>query len=125
MIVKSLRYTKTHEWIKEEGNVVTIGITDYAQEQLTEVVYAELPEIGKQLSAGDTAAVLESVKSVSDIYAPVTGRVAKVNAALVDTPDIINTSPYDEGWIFSLEVENIEGDFMDADAYQAFIGEDS
>ncbi len=121
MIPEDLKYTKAHEWIKSDNGTVTVGITDYAQDQLTEVVFVELPEVGRKVNVGDSAAVLESVKSVADVYAPVAGEVVEVNQALEDTPDRINSSPYQDGWIFRLKAESVEGDFMDAAAYQTFI----
>jgi glycine cleavage system H protein len=97
-------YTKSHEWIKVEGNHATVGVTYYAQEQLVEVVFVELPEPGMEVKAGDGIAVLESVKAVSDIYAPVSGTILEVNKKLEDQPELINKDPYGEGWIFSLEI---------------------
>jgi len=97
-------YTKSHEWIKVEGKHATVGVTYYAQEQLVEVVFVELPEPGMEVKAGDGIAVLESVKAVSDIYAPVSGTILEVNKKLEDQPELINKDPYGEGWIFSLEI---------------------
>ncbi|QPM67942.1 Glycine cleavage system H protein [Atribacter laminatus] len=97
-------YTKSHEWIKVEGNHAMVGVTYYAQEQLVEVVFVELPEPGMEVKAGDGIAVLESVKAVSDIYAPVSGTILEVNKKLEDQPELINKDPYGEGWIFSLEI---------------------
>ena len=89
-----LRYTKEHEWLRVEGDVCTVGVTDYAQEQMTDVVFVELPEVGKVFGAGDQAMVLESVKSVSDVYAPVAGTVSEVNEALTDTPELVKPKPF-------------------------------
>ncbi len=105
-VPKELKCAKTHEWIKVEGEMGTIGITDYAQEQLTDVVFVELPQIGKVVSKGEAVAVLESVKSVSDIYAPVSGEVTGVNKELENKPGLINEKPYGKGWIFKLKIKN-------------------
>ncbi len=102
-----LKYTKTHEWARlEEDGSITIGITDHAQELLGDVVFLELPELDIQLSAGDEAGVVESVKAASDIYAPVTGTIIAANDALATTPEILNSDPYGEGWIFRIQPED-------------------
>ena len=103
---KELKYAKTHEWIKVEEGTGTVGITDYAQEQLTDVVFVELPQIGKVVSKGEAVAVLESVKSVSDIYAPVSGEVVEVNKELENNSGLINEEPYGKGWIFKLKIKD-------------------
>ncbi len=116
------KYAREHEWIKTEGDLTTIGITDHAQEQLTDIVFVELPEAGSQVKAGDSVAVLESVKSVADIYAPFAGEVAEVNSDLEDHPEKVNDDAFGEGWIFKLKVENPDlSNLMDAEAYQAFV----
>ena len=100
-----LKYVDTHEWIREEGGgVISIGITDYAQDSLGDVVYVELPEVGDQLEAGDEAGAVESVKAASDIYAPVSGEVVEFNEALEDAPEIINEFPYGDGWFFKMKM---------------------
>ena len=110
---KDLKYSSTHEWSRLEGDTLTVGITDFAQDQLGDVVFVELPEEGKTLRAGDAAAVVESVKTASDIYAPVSGEIVEVNSALEDAPEKLNESPYEEGWLFKLrfsdesETENL------------------
>lgn len=116
-------YTKDHEWLKIEGNLVTIGVTQFAQEQLGDVVFIELPEVGGELIAGDEAAVIESVKAAGEIAVPIDGVVVAVNEALVDQPDLLNSAPETEGWIFQLTPsENVEiSNFMDAEQYQQFI----
>ena len=116
-------YTKDHEWLKIEGNLVTIGITQFAQEQLGDVVFIELPEVGGELIAGDEAAVIESVKAAGEIAVPIDGVVVAVNEALVDQPDLLNSAPVTEGWIFQLTPsEDVEiSNFMDAEQYQQFI----
>lgn len=116
-------YTKDHEWLKIEGNLVTIGITQFAQEQLGDVVFIELPEVGGELIAGDEAAVIESVKAAGEIAVPIDGVVVAVNEDLVDQPDLLNSAPETEGWIFQLTPsEDVEiSNFMDAEQYQQFI----
>ena len=103
-IREDLKYTKDHEWIKIKGDIAVIGITDHAQEELTDIVFVELPEIDKNVNIGDELCVVESVKSVSEIYAPLSGTVVKINDKLEDSPEIINESPYDEGWIVEMEI---------------------
>ncbi|HEY8530735.1 MAG TPA: glycine cleavage system protein GcvH [Limnochorda sp.] len=118
-VPEHLRYTADHEWVRIEGNRATVGITAYAQEQLGDVVFVDLPPVGKEVKAGDGLAVVESVKSVSDVYAPVSGRVVEVNRALSDAPETINQDPYGQGWIAVLEIgdpSEIEK-LMDAAAY--------
>jgi glycine cleavage system H protein len=117
------RYTKDHEWARLEGDVATVGISHYAQEQLGDVVYVELPEIGKKLAKGAEAAVVESVKAASEIFAPLAGEVIEVNGALADAPATVNEAPESDGWFLKLKVAN-PSDFdalMDAAAYKAFL----
>jgi glycine cleavage system H protein len=119
-VPEGLKYTESHEWIRaDEDNVVTVGITDYAQQEMTELVYVELPEVGQQFSAKDEIAVVESVKSASDIYAPVSGEVVEINDALADDAAIVNNSPFDDGWLFKLKLSNPSEleHLMKADAY--------
>jgi glycine cleavage system H protein len=122
-----LKYSKEHEWVRQEGDdVVTIGITDHAQEQLGDLVFVELPEVGGALESGAECAVVESVKAASDIYTPLSGEVIAVNETLADTPENINDAPYGDGWIFKVKLSNnseLDG-LMDADAYNAFVAED-
>lgn len=101
-----LKYTKSHEWLKIEGDVATIGITDHAQNLLGDIVYLELPEIGAQFDQGDECAVVESVKAAADIYIPVAGKVTAVNEALRDSPELVNKDPYQDGWIFKIKLGN-------------------
>ena len=118
-----LKYTRKHEWARITGNTVTIGISDHAQGELTDIVYVELPEVGAELQAGDEMAVVESVKSTSDIFTPVTGRVIEVNSALEDEPEIINSDPYGQGWLVKLECADTDSEFLiSADDYRKFIG---
>jgi glycine cleavage system H protein len=118
-----LKYTDTHEWIKLKNNTAIIGITDYAQSELTDIVFAEMPEIGKELKKGDELCVVESVKSVSEIYSPIDGKIICVNEKLEDTPEIINESPYDDGWLVKLEIKNKEelDNLLDAVSYKELI----
>lgn len=116
-----LRYAESHEWVsQEEEGVVKIGISDHAQEQLGDLVFVELPEKGATFGKGDACAVVESVKAASDIYCPVSGEIVDVNEALADTPELINTDPYGDGWLFSIRPVDAEevDDLMDADAYR-------
>jgi len=124
-IPDSLRYAKSHEWVRIEGGTATIGITDHAQSELTDVVFVELPETGRVLAVGDNCAVVESVKTASDLYAPVAGTVLEINAALADTPELANDSPFDEGWFFKLQLdgESDTAHLLDAAGYAAQIGE--
>jgi len=101
-----LKYTDTHEWLKLEGDKVKVGITDHAQDELTDIVFVELPEVGKEVIKGVELCVVESVKSVSEIYSPVSGKIIKVNTDLEDSPETINESPYDEGWLVEIEVSD-------------------
>ncbi len=119
----TIRYTREHEWIRLEGDIATVGISDYAQEQLGDVVFVELPEVGKLLAKGGDAAVVESVKAASEIYAPVAGEVVEVNSALADAPGTVNADPEGEGWFLKLKVANpaeVEA-LMTIDAYQEFL----
>ena len=118
-----LRYTADHEWVRIEGNRLRVGITDYAQDALGDVVFVQLPEPGSSVTAGATFSEVESTKSVSDVYAPVTGTVVEVNNELSDAPQRLNDDPYGEGWICVIEVENsgaVTG-LLDAEAYRALI----
>ncbi|MBS3772653.1 MAG: glycine cleavage system protein GcvH [Candidatus Thermoplasmatota archaeon] len=101
-----LLYTENDEWVRKKDSVVRIGITDYAQEHLTDVVYVELPGVGERFEQGDEIAVVESVKSVSEIYAPVSGEITAVNKELEGTPELVNESPYDEGWLLEMEIDD-------------------
>ena len=120
-----LRYTKDHEWVRVEGDIARVGITDYAQDALGDVVFVQLPEVGATVGAAATVAEVESTKSVSDIYAPVGGRVVEVNESLNDAPEQLNTDPYGTGWIFVLEMSDPAeaGALMDAAAYRQLVEE--
>ena len=119
----SSHYTKDHEWIRLEGDVATVGISDYAQEKLGDVVYVELPEIGKKFEQGSEIAVVESVKAASEIFAPVAGEVVEVNTVLADEPGAVNESPEGDGWFLKLKLTNAAdmSSMMDAAAYKAFV----
>lgn len=119
-----LRYHESHEWVRLEGDTATIGITDHAQAELTDVVFVELPEVGRAVDAGDPTAVVESVKAASDIYSPVAGEVVEANEAVEADPALVNTDPYGAGWIYKLKVKDpaqVEA-MMDAAAYRNLIG---
>jgi len=119
-------YTKDHEWLKlEDDGLVTVGITDHAQEALGELVFVEVPEQGASFSAGDACAVVESVKAASDIYCPIAGEVSDANEALADEPELVNSSPYEGGWIYRLRPQDatVLDELMDAEAYQRFLVE--
>ena len=118
----SLYFTKDHEWIRLEGDVATVGITDHAQHALGDIVFAEVPDSGKQLKKGDDAAVVESVKAASDVYAPVSGEVIQGNGAIAEEPALINSDPQGNGWFFTMKLSNpgeLDG-LMDEAAYQAY-----
>jgi glycine cleavage system H protein len=116
-------YTRDHEWIDVDGDSATVGITDYAQGQLGDVVFVELPEPGRTVEAGKEAAVVESVKAASEVYAPVSGTVTEANAALADTPDLVNSAPEGDGWFFRLTLSDPGqlGGLMDEAAYKAYL----
>ena len=122
-IPEDLRYSKDHEWIRVEGDVATVGISDHAQEALGDIVFAEVPEAGRSLTKGDDAAVVESVKAASDVYAPVGGEVVEGNSAIADDPALINRDPEGEGWFFKLKLSDpseLDG-LMDEAAYREWV----
>ena len=118
-----LKYTDSHEWLKVTGDAAKVGITDHAQSQLTDIVFVELPEVGKEVKKGEELCVVESVKSVSELYSPVSGKIAKVNKTLEDAPETINTSPYDEGWLVEIQVKDKSeiDDLLDPESYKKII----
>ncbi len=121
--MSDLKYTEDHEWVRVDGDVAVIGISDYAQGQLGDVVFVELPETGKQMAKGDEAAVIESVKAASEVYAPVSGEVVEVNEPLNDTPNLVNEAPTGNGWFLKIRLgdpSEIDG-LMDEAAYQKFV----
>jgi glycine cleavage system H protein len=105
-IPTDLRYAKTHEWVRVAGDVATVGITDHAQHELTDVVFVELPEVGRKVKAGDSCAVVESVKTANDIYSPVSGEITEVNGAVVANPALVNSEPYGGGWFYRIKLSN-------------------
>jgi len=123
-IPSDLKYTKSHEWVRAAGDTVTIGITDHAQQELTDIVFVELPEAGRKVKAGDACAVVESVKTASDIYAPVSGEILESNKAVVDEPALANTEPYAKGWFFKIKLSNPSelSSLMSPEQYKAQIG---
>ena len=120
--MSDLKYTKEHEWISIDGDVGTVGISNFAQEQLGDVVFVDLPEIGKIVAPGDEAAVIESVKAASELYAPVSGEIIEVNSALNDAPDLVNSDPTGEGWFVKIRLSKADEAqaLMDEAAYTAF-----
>jgi glycine cleavage system H protein len=122
---EDLKYTSEHEWIRIDGDVATVGITDYAQDQLGDIVFVELPEEGETVEKGDTFGVVESTKSVSDLYVPLSGKVIESNDPLLDSPDIINEDPYGEGWMIRIKLENSSEvkELLDAKSYQKMVEE--
>jgi glycine cleavage system H protein len=124
-VPSDLRYAKTHEWIRVEGDVVTVGITDHAQNELTDIVYAEPPKVGAEVKAGATAAVVESVKAASDIYSPLSGTVTELNAELSGNPALLNTDPFGQGWIYKMKSSDSAeiNALLTPEAYSAQIGQ--
>jgi glycine cleavage system H protein len=124
-VPSELKYAKSHEWVRvEDDGLITVGISDHAQELLGDLVFVELPEVGTELSAGDECCVVESVKAASDVYMPISGEIVEINESLVDEPEIINSAPYDNGWLFKVQPSADElDDLMDAETYQAEIEE--
>jgi glycine cleavage system H protein len=123
MVPTDLRYTKDHEWVRPEGDEATVGITEYAAGQLGDIVFVELPDVGRTLSQFATFGVVESVKAVSDLFAPLSGEVAASNAALASSPELVNSDPYGEGWMIRLKLSELAEveELLDAAAYDALI----
>lgn len=119
-----LLYSEEHEWIKVDGDLGRVGITDHAQKEMNDIVYAEVPEVGRKVKKGEAVGAVESVKTVADIYSPVSGEIVEVNGGLEDSPQLVNENPYDEGWfmIISIEDEGELDQLMDAEEYADFIG---
>ncbi len=124
-VAPDVKYTKNHEWVKVEGNTARIGITDHAQHELTEIVFVELPEAGKEVKKGEVVANVESVKTVSEVFTPVSGNVKESNGKLVDSPELLNKEPYGPGWIVVVEVADPSelSDLLSADEYKKLLGE--
>jgi glycine cleavage system H protein len=123
---EDLKYSKEHEWVLVEGNVATVGITDYAQDQLGDIVFVELPGLGDKVSKEDAFGVVESVKAVSDVYAPVSGKVLEVNDDLRENPEMLNEDPYGDAWMIKIEMNDIEElqDLMSAAEYEEYVAEE-
>ena len=120
---EDLLYTESHEWVKDEGSQVTIGLTDYAQSQLKDIVYVDMPEAGSEFKKGESIGVVESVKTVADVYSPVNGKVIEANFTLKDHPQFVNEDPYGKGWLIKMEVqdrEELKG-LLSSEAYQGFL----
>jgi glycine cleavage system H protein len=124
-IPPDLKYAKSHEWVRVNGDTATVGITDHAQHELTDVVFVELPAVGRKVKVGEACAVVESVKTASDIYSPVSGEVTAINQAVVDQPALVNNDPYGQGWFFQLRLaQSAElNNLLSADSYRAQIGQ--
>lgn len=124
-VPSELKYSKEHEWVKVEGNTVTIGITEYAQGELGDIVFVELPEVDDEINEGDTFGSVESVKTISELYAPVSGKVVESNEELEDSPEFVNESPYEKAWMVKVELsdESQLDDLLSADQYKEMIGE--
>jgi glycine cleavage system H protein len=122
-VPNNLKYTATHEWIKIEGDTITVGVTDHAQAQLGDIVFVELPKMAKSVKAGDECGVIESVKAAADVYCPVPGEISEINQALTSTPELINQDPYGQGWLYKIRVENQDSlsDLLSAESYSAEI----
>ncbi len=120
----NLKYTKDHEWISIEGNTATVGITEFAQRELGDIVYVDIPSVGKALNMNDIFGSVEAVKTVSDLYLPLSGTVTEVNAALEANPELVNQAPYEGGWMVKMNVSNLDeaAELLDAAAYQALVG---
>ena len=122
-----LRYTKSHEWLREEGNdIVTVGVTDHAQAAMGDLVFVDLPDVGDTISEGDEIAVVESVKTAADVYSPMTGEIVAVNDELVETPEKVNTDPYGDGWLFQIKVDDALklSELLTAEEYQKQVEEE-
>ena len=120
----NLKYTKDHEWISIEGNTATVGITEFAQRELGDIVYVDIPSVGKALNMNDIFGSVEAVKTVSDLYLPLSGNVTEVNAALEANPELVNQAPYEGGWMVKMNLSNLDeaAELLDAAAYQALVG---
>ncbi len=120
-----LKYTREHEWARSKGSRIVVGITDFAQDQLGDIVYVELPDVGDTVKKGESFGVVESTKAVSELFAPITGKVVEVNDPLSDAPETVNSDPYEEGWMIAVEPSDPKelGELLDAKAYKAFVEE--
>lgn len=122
-VPENLKYAKSHEWLRVEGDTAVVGITDHAQNELTDVVFAELPDVGREVAAGEACAVVESVKTAGDVYSPVSGEIIEINEALADNPALINESPFEDGWFFKIKLSKPEeaDSLMGAEDYKSLI----
>ena len=118
---QDLKYASSHEWIKIEGDTATVGITDYAQHALGDIVFVELPDVGASFKAGDVFGVVESVKAASDVYLPVAGEVTAINEGLLDTPETVNSDPYEQGWLVKIKIDDSGASLLDAAAYEQHV----
>lgn len=123
---EDLLYTETHEWVKKRGNQVTIGLTDYAQNQLKDIVYIEFPKVGSEFKKGDSLGVVESVKAAADIYSPISGKVIEINLTLKDNPQFINEDPYGKGWLIKMEIQDHKelNGLLSSKSYQGTLSEE-
>jgi len=123
-VPSDLKYAKSHEWVRVAGDIATVGITDHAQHELTDIVFLEVPAIGRKLAAGETCAVVESIKTACDIYSPVSGEVVEINKAAADNPALVNTEPFAGGWFYKIKLSNAAelNALLTAEAYKAQIG---
>jgi len=122
-IPENLKYTKDHEWAKIEGDFITVGITDFAQSELGDIIFVEYPEIGQEVSAGDPFGTIEAVKTVADLFSPVDGTILAVNDEIEDAPDAVNTDPYGRGWLVKISVDSMGDELMTADHYKEFVSQ--
>lgn len=124
-VKENLKYTKDHEWIKLDGNIATVGITDFAQSELGDIVFIEVETISEDLKKNEVFGTVEAVKTVSDLFIPMSGKVLEFNSALEDNPELVNESPYDDGWIIKMEISNLDeiSDLLDHQAYKTLIGQ--
>ena len=122
LVPPDLKYTKSHEWVRQDGDLATVGITDFAQSELGDIVYVDLPSPGRMVKAGESFGSVESVKTVSDLYAPVSGEVTEVNASLGSQSELVNSDPYGQGWMVKIRVSEPAESLMDSDAYQKGLG---
>lgn len=125
-VPRDMRYTTSHEWVRVKGDIATVGISDFAQHQLSDLTFVELPDVGDEVSASDEVAVVESVKAASDIYAPVSGTIHAINDEVIDHPELINTDPYGDGWLFKVQLKDRTElqDLLDPDAYEEQLPEE-
>ncbi|MFC5192550.1 glycine cleavage system protein GcvH [Algoriphagus aquatilis] len=121
---QELKYTKDHEWVKIEGDIATVGITDFAQKELGDIVYVEVETVGETIEAGEVFGTVEAVKTVSDLFMPLTGEILEFNSELESSPEMVNESPYENGWMVKVKISgDLPSDLMDADSYKELIGE--